>query len=338
MIQGHGDDLFLYPEGQIKSNFSSNVYYGKDTEELFKYLSKQWHVLSNYPEPQPAGAEQEIAKMLRISPDSVCLTNGATEAIYLIAQTFRERRSGILMPTFSEYGDACRLHMHKIVPLYEIEKLPANLDILWLCNPNNPTGHVIPLKQIRQSAELHPDTLFIIDQSYEHFTYQNLLTAHEAATHPNIILLHSLTKTLALPGLRIGFMTASPELTSLVRRQRMPWSVNAMAIETVHYVYNHPDILDFDLQSLLQEKERVAQKLSEIPTLEVWPSQTHILLIRLRNGKAAALKKYLAETHGILIRDASNFQGLDEHFFRIAIQSQRENNALIKAIQEWIIM
>lgn len=338
MIQGHGDDLFLYPEGQIKSNFSSNVYYGKNTKELFNYLSKRWHTLSNYPEPQPFSAEQEIAQQLRISPESVCLTNGATEAIYLIAQTFRERRSGILMPTFSEYGDACRLHMHKVVPLYDIENLPNNLDMIWLCNPNNPTGHVIPIEQLRKLAELHPDTLFIIDQSYEHFTYQRLLTAHEAASHPNVILLHSLTKTLALPGLRIGFLTAAPELTALIRRQRMPWSVNAMAIETVHYVCQHPEILDFDLQALLQERERVAQALSTIPTLEVWPSQTHILLIRLRNGKAAALKTYLAETHGILIRDASNFQGLDEHFFRIAVQSRQENDNLIEAIREWIFM
>lgn len=338
MIQGHGDDLFLFPKGQIKSNFSSNVYYGKDTKELFRHLNKQWHTLSNYPEPQPVSAEKEIAEMLQLTPDSVCLTNGATEAIYLIAQTFRERRSGIFMPTFSEYGDACRLHMHKIIPLYDIENLPDNLDILWLCNPNNPTGQVFSISQIRQSARRHPNTLFVIDHSYEHFTYQDLLTAHEAATYPNIILLHSLTKTLALPGLRIGFLTGSPELTSLIRLQRMPWSVNAMAIETVHYVYNHPDILNFNLDALLQEKDRVAQKLSEIPTIEVWPSETHMLLVRLRNGKASALKNYLAETHGILIRDASNFQGLDEHFFRIAIQSQEENNNLINAIQEWILM
>ena len=78
------------------------------------------------------------------------------------------------------------------------------------------------------------------------------------------------------------------------------------------------------------------ERLEQLGALEVWDSDTHFMLVRLRFGKASALKEYLAEKHGILIRDASNFEGLDEHFFRIATQTPEENNRLVEAIAEWL--
>ena len=88
----------------------------------------------------------------------------------------------------------------------------------------------------------------------------------------------------------------------------------------------------------MQERQRVADKLSALGCIEVWPSQTHILLCKLRMGKAAALKEYLAKEHGLLIRDASNFEGLDDSFFRIAVQEKTENDLLLHAIEKWLCL
>ena len=79
-----------------------------------------------------------------ISAESVCLTSGATEAIYLVAQAFSGRGSCILSPTFSEYADACRLHGHQVQSIYTTDHLPEDVDVVWICNPNNPTGAVLP--------------------------------------------------------------------------------------------------------------------------------------------------------------------------------------------------
>ena len=132
-------------------------------------------------------------------------------------------------------------------------------------------------------------------------------------------------------------ITACKELLHEIRTQRMPWSVNQLAIEAGHYLLSSSQY-DIDISLLLREKERLVQSLLSIGGMEIWPSDTHYMLVQLRMGKAAALKEYLATEQGILIRDASNFEGLNEHFFRIATQTPEENDKLVESIKKWTYM
>ena len=342
MIEGHGDDAYKYQD--IKINFSSNVYNHFCHEGLFCHLADKLDNVLSYPEPVPSRLEKAIAQMLGLQPDEVCVTNGATEAIYLIAQTFRRSQSSILMPTFSEYRDACRIHEHQITHIISLHSFPSHKggdrgeSLLWLCNPNNPTGSVIGKDVLMQTVEKNSKTLFVIDASYAPFTEEPLLNAAEACMFPNVLMLHSMTKEYAIPGLRLGYITAHKNLLSEVRRQRMPWSVNQVAIDAGYYLLGHPEEFRLPLHELMHERQRVADKLSALGCIEVWPSQTHILLCKLRMGKAAALKEYLAKEHGLLIRDASNFEGLDDSFFRIAVQEKTENDLLLHAIEKWLCL
>lgn len=335
MIEGHGDDAYKYKA--IKINFSSNVYNHVDHSGLHQHLFQQMESIRTYPEPEPYSLEKVLAERFHLSSEEVCVTNGATEAIYLIAQTFRNQISAILMPTFSEYADACRLHGHKVVPIYNLNRLPDRGRLIWLCNPNNPTGEVREKEVLTACIKQNPRRIFIMDQSYEFFTQKALLTAKEAAEFPNVILLHSMTKRFAVPGLRLGYITACKELLHEIRTQRMPWSVNQLAIEAGHYLLSSSQY-DIDISLLLREKERLVQSLLSIGGMEIWPSDTHYMLVQLRMGKAAALKEYLATEQGILIRDASNFEGLNEHFFRIATQTPEENDKLVESIKKWTYM
>ena len=144
-----------------------------------------------------------------------------------------------------------------------------------------------------------------------------------------------MTKRYAVPGLRLGYVTGSSGLLARLRTNRMPWSVNQLAIEAGLYLLEHDVPNPLDVPAYLQETTRLRSALEALGGLEVWATETHFMLIRLRFGKAAALKDYLAEKQGILIRDASNFDGLDEHFFRIATQTPEENDRLVKAIGQW---
>ena len=116
----------------------------------------------------------------------------------------------------------------------------------------------------------------------------------------------------------------------------MPWSVNLLAIEAGLYLLEHPQEAPIDLPAYLEETHRLRANLERTGAVEVWETQTHFMLACLRCGKASALKEYLAEEHGILIRDASNFEGLDERFFRIATQTPQENDWLVEAISRWL--
>ena len=335
MIEGHGDDLYKYGK-KIVSNFSSNVYNRIDHSGLYQRLNERLSTICSYPEPMPYSLESEIARRYSLTPRQVCVTNGATEAIYLIAQVFQGRISAVLGPTFSEYADACRVHRHKVKPFYSLDALPEDAELVWICNPNNPTGEVRNKEDLKALVDSHPDKLFIFDQSYEYFTLKSLLGIKEAASFPNVILLHSMTKQYAIPGLRVGYFTASEGLTDDVRCRRMPWSVNSLAIEAAKYLLEEGDGVSADIPQLLAERERLTNLLLATGMLEIWPTDTHYMLIKLRMGKAAALKDFLAVNHGILIRDASNFEGLDERFFRIATQTPEENDKLVKAISEWM--
>lgn len=338
MIKGHGDDIFQYKNG-IRMNFSSNVYGKVSHEGLNAYLCSMLSCIRSYPEPEPYSLERLWAEQLGIDESSICVTNGATEAIYLIAQAFRGSSSMILMPTFSEYADACRLHSHDVVSVYSFEQMDIPYDgLCWICNPNNPTGKVLDLNELRSKIINNPRCLFVIDQSYEAFTNIPLLSSQETAILPNVLLLHSMTKHFAIPGLRLGGVTGNPELIDKLKNCKMPWSVNALAILAGHYLLTHHREFDFDLAALLKEKDRVVSALENIGGMSVLKSDTHYMLVCLKKGKASELKTFLAEEKGILIRDASNFEGLDESYFRIAVQTPEENDELINCIKKWIYM
>lgn len=337
MTEGHGDDLYRY-NGHIRSNFSSNVYRGDtDYTPLREHLQNSFADIHAYPEPQPLSAEADLAGRHGLQPAEVCLTAGATEAIYLTAQATYGQQSAIIQPTFAEYADACRMFRHKVTALYGLpEQLPPGTDLLWLCNPNNPTGHTLPYEKVCECIRRHPDVLFVIDQSYAHFTRQRTFTAAEAVAYPNILLLHSMTKRFAVPGLRIGYATGCEALIRRLRAVRRPWSVSTPAIVAARFLCREEERFQLPLDMLLAERRRMAEALTATRAIEVWPSDTHILLAQLRYGTAAALKDYLAYTHGLLIRDASNFAGLDARYFRIAVQTPAENDRLSDAIGQWL--
>ena len=231
MIDGHGDDIYRY-EDMVKLNFSSNVYQYADHSALKEYLMEHFDVINNYPEPQPRRLEKLIALHHGISSEGVMVTNGVTEAIYLIARLFHNSASIIPQPTFNEYADACRSCHHLIS--YEnsddLTELPKDR-VYWICNPNNPSGNVLMKGFVDYVVRRSPRYTFVVDQSYEAYTKEKLLEPREMQELPNLFVLHSFSKTYAIPGLRLGYITAHPNTIRLLRGLYHPWAVNAMAIE-----------------------------------------------------------------------------------------------------------
>lgn len=332
MIEGHGDDIYKY--GRLKANFSSNVWSGKKRDDLWAHLQTCRRLIENYPEPRAYSLEAELAEKLRLQPSEVCVTNGATEAIYLLAQLFRGGHAAILQPTFTEYADACRIHGVKCISYYQWTQLPAGIEVVWICNPNNPTGTTLPKDEVLALIRRHPGVTFIFDHSYARFTQRPLLTPDEAVRYPNVCLIHSMTKEFSIPGLRLGYVTAHQDLVARLSALKMPWSVNALAVEAGHYLLRQD--ADWDVSALLMETQRVTDALRSMGGVDVWDTDTHFFLARLRMGTAAALKDYLAHEHGLLIRDASNFEGLDAGFFRIAVQQTASNDLLLQSIRTWL--
>ncbi len=337
MIEGHGDDLYRYPKGKIKHNFSSNILSGVDHSGLVEYLHNLGDYFSSYPDPKAESLAGMIAAREKIHEGCVAVTNGVTEAIYLIAQLFKECDSAIERPTFREYADACKLFGHKVIDIISPDQA-RDSDLVWICNPNNPTGIVQDAGRLLDLASANPDRIYIIDGAYSSYTEERTITAAEAVEAGNIILLKSLTKDFSIPGLRIGYVVADRDLISGIDSRRMPWSVNSTAIEAARYLLSHSDEYRIDARSLNDEASRIC---SEFRNMSIGVSgdrpQSNFILCQLRKGNATDLKEYLVEKYGILIRDASNFAGCDNTCFRVAAQTPGENDLLISAIKEWML-
>ncbi|MBD5245105.1 MAG: aminotransferase class I/II-fold pyridoxal phosphate-dependent enzyme, partial [Barnesiella sp.] len=139
MVDGHGDDLFHYKE-KVKINFSTNIPQTVNHDGLVTHLYRFGAVFKNYPEPEPRSVEKRLAELHGTTEGHIFVTNGVTEAIYLIAQAFAGKKSAIIVPTFREYQDACRVFHHEVKFIGSLTEIKAcQPDLVWLCNPNNPT-------------------------------------------------------------------------------------------------------------------------------------------------------------------------------------------------------
>ncbi|MEE3445791.1 MAG: aminotransferase class I/II-fold pyridoxal phosphate-dependent enzyme [Prevotella sp.] len=335
MIYGHGDDTWRYGDA-IKMNFSSNIYQKADLSELKTFLASRLDVIGHYPEPEPKELEGLIAEKLEIPANMVMVTNGANEAIYLIAQLYSGWTSIIPQPTYHEYADACKMFGHIIS--YErtddLEVLPQDR-IYWLCNPDNPTGNVLLKVLLAYVIRKNPRFLYVIDESYADYTLQPRLQPKEMMDCFNVMFIRSMSKKYCVPGLRLGYVAASPIIIDRLRAIRQPWTVNALAIEAGKYLVEHDPQLLPDMNAYIAEAQRLKAGLEAIDGLMVMDTQTHYMLVNIDWVNVLELKNWLVEHHGILIRDASNFHGLDDHCFRVAAQTPEENDALLNAIKAY---
>jgi threonine-phosphate decarboxylase len=153
---------------------------------------------------------------------------------------------------------------------------------------------------------------------------------------PNLLLLHSFSKTYGVPGLRLGYVTGFPSTIQLLRNLRHPWSVSNMAIEAGKFLIKKEMHAVPDLQEYLVEAERLRSQLRQIEGVRVFETKTNYMLCELETASATDLKSFLIHEHGILIRDCTNFYGLSNHFFRVSTQKPEENDALTAAIREYL--
>lgn len=338
MLHGHGDDRHRY-DRPLRADFSSNVRPDGPPAALRRHLAAELGRIGRYPEPAAESLAERIAADLGLRPGEVLVTNGAAAAIHLVAQAWRGARSGVVEPAFSEYADAARIHGHELRRLrpadLDREKI-ADLDLVWLCTPNNPDGRVWPRAGLLGLAARHPRTLFVVDLAYSDFCDALPPGPGDLRGHPNLILLHSLTKSFGIPGLRLGYVAAAPAHIARLAAGLAPWSVNALALAAGHWCWPRRGELAPPRARLLAESRRLQAALAALPGLRVEPSPTSFFLVRLPRGTAAGLKRWLVGHHGLLIRDAANFHGLGPRHFRVAAQAPRHNRALVEALRTWL--
>ncbi|HKM94843.1 MAG TPA: histidinol-phosphate transaminase [Prolixibacteraceae bacterium] len=336
MLTGHGNDIYQYDD-EIIVDFSSNIGKTHIREKLLAFLQKKIKDINNYPEPEAVQLKKCIAKFHNVTVDEVVICNGSTEAFYLVAQTFSNKRSLIRIPSFSEYEDACSRYDHKIK--FEVEITPetiANNELIWFGNPNNPDGKVTPLKTIEEWCNQFPDQLFVIDEAFGDLSNGFKSSISLVKKHANIVVIRSLTKSFSIPGLRLGYIIAKKDIVTRIKKYLIPWNINTLAIDAGVFIMNNYDNLMPDVKDLSRTCESFIKEMKKVKGVNVTPTASNFFIAELPKGTAAELKLYLLKNHGLLIRDASNFRGLTPQHFRVSVRSSQQNLMLVNAIQTWM--
>ena len=335
MLTGHGNDRYAF-KGKIKHDFSSNIPWTNHSGEILSHLKEHLGAIQNYPDPLASELTEKLAGRHGLPKEQVLVTAGSAEAFYLLAHRFGGKKSAVAVPAFAEYEDAARAYGHSLAftPFDLIEDAPkANL--LWLAYPNNPDGRLLPLPVLESLLARRPRRTVIIDNAYGELCPRAESLLPLLDRYPNLVLVRSLTKTFAIPGLRLGYILASERLISELQKLRIPWSVNALALEAGGFILDRYDALLPDEETLARESEALQKALAELPDLDVTPSPANYFLVRMRRGTASDLKSFLIESHGILIRDASNFRTLTPGHFRLSVQSPEANAALVEGLKDY---
>ncbi|HEX8659050.1 MAG TPA: aminotransferase class I/II-fold pyridoxal phosphate-dependent enzyme [Hymenobacter sp.] len=337
MLHGHGDDGYRHSRA-IVADFSTNVWHGGEPAGLKAYVFEQWPAVNRYPEVLAESLAARVAAHHGVAPAQVLISSGTTESLYLVAQAWAGRRSTVLTPSFAEYEDACRLHRHEL-QFRAWDELRSdtvlNTDLAFVCNPNNPTGRVLEPGVLPALLANNPGTVFVLDEAFIEFTAHAQTAIPLLARFDNLLVLRSLTKAYAIPGLRLGYAVGPAALIARLTQQKAPWAVNALAVAAGHFIFANYAEVQLPLAQLLADKATLAAQLAQNPGLDIRPSCTHYFVGVTRRGPAAALKRWLLDRHGLLIRDAANFRGLTPAHFRIGTRSPADNSLLINALAEW---
>lgn len=305
----------------------------------------------HYPDPTAHKLAHALAEHYRITPASVVPANGSTHLIHLLPAVFPGTRALIVAPAFSEYAHALTRHgwqvnYHLLSPADNFTPNPDRLteqlrterpQLLFLCNPANPSGTLHPpalitelLATCRETA-----TLLVLDEAFMDFCGEQHSCATQVVASNQGIVLRSLTKFYALAGLRLGCALASPQLAEHLRSWLPPWEVNTMAqFAGVAALADHQYATE-TRELIHDERQLLTDALVRLPGVTVIPSTVNYLLLRLAAPLTAQqLQERLFKKHHILLRDCSNFVGLDQQYVRMAVRSRPENERLLEALQE----
>lgn len=324
--RAHGGDAWRYKK---VIDFSANINPLGAPLRLKEFRES----IEHYPEPDSSSLKKLLAKIHSIKPDNIAIGNGSIELIYLLPRVLPIKKVVIPIPSFSEYEFAARSCGFKPVfvkqSIETLKKRVSNNSLIFLCNPNNPTGKLFKPGQIKDLLAVckRKSGYLVIDEAFIDFTPGANSFIKSASRVNNLIVLRSLTKIYALAGLRIGYLAANKNIVKKLTACQYPWNVNSLALAAAKEALSNKTYLKKTGALIKKEKKYLWDNLRLIKGVEIFESDANYFLCRLKRGTAAELKKKLLKRN-ILIRDCGNFRGLDKSYFRVAVRRRPENKKL----------
>ncbi len=360
-VDFHGGNIYkIYREKGMKEilDYSSNINPYGLPKKFERAVIENLSVLEKYPDPDYVELREEIAKTNKVELKNIIVGNGATEIIFLYMKVLKAKKILIVSPTFGEYERAMKATLDDIQVDYfkleeadsfipNIKKIKAELDkkydLLVICNPNNPTGQFLSIKELEKILEKCTEvgTKLFVDEAFVEFVedWGEKSIIKTEKNKKNLFVLRAFTKFFAIPGLRLGYgICFDDEFMIKMLEKKEPWSVNNIAELAGKILLQDREYIEKTNNWIKIEKKYMYENLKEIEGLKTYKTEINFILVKIKNEylykvNAQILREKMLEKE-ILIRDASNFVYLNDNYFRLAVKDRKNNVRVLEALKE----
>jgi threonine-phosphate decarboxylase len=310
---------------------------------------KSYGEISHYPDPCAEKLKEALAQHHGMKPAEVLVGNGSTQLIYLLCAALRPHTALVVGPAFSEYTNALALAGANIRLLtlsadggfrFSTETLMGawekDCNVMFLSTPNSVTGQLIPRAEVEKIAHaaLKRKSLVVVDEAFIDFVEGESVKTI-ARQNPYLIVLRSLTKYYALPGLRLGYLLGEAHRVAQLAAYQEPWSVNGPALNVALACLKDTSFTAKTDRWLERERRFLSERLTALEGFRPFPSRANFLLVKIEDKgvNALQLRSFLLGKR-VLIRTCDSF-ALGLNYFRVAVRRHKENRRLLAALKEW---
>lgn len=352
----HGSDLEKIEQiyGIKKEDiisFSANVNPLGVSPKLRRTLAEHIDAITAYPDREYTSLRRCMAEYAGTEADNIIVGNGSTELISLFIQLEHPKKALIVGPTYSEYereislGGGTTLYY----PLREEDdfklnvaeftaRLNESIDLVVICNPNNPTSSCITNKDMRRILDVckQHDIFVMVDETYVEFadSTEQITSVPLTNYYNNIIILRGTSKFFAAPGLRLGYaITGNRDLIKAINTRKNPWTINSLAVIAGEIMFRDTDYIHATRELITTERNRIYTLLSGLPDIKVYPPSGNFMLVRLLDDRITSQDMFdTAIRKGMMIRDCSTFPFLDNKYIRFCFMNPADNDRLLQCL------
>lgn len=347
----HGGDIYsqgLTADGRKMIDFSANINPFGLPKGVKKAIIQSLDSCVNYPDAFCRELAEATSKFLHVSKENLFFGNGAADVLFRLAIALKPHKALLLAPTFADYEKAlrsvgCNIEYYNlsktkgfIIQEDILEQISSGIDIVVICNPNNPTGAICNKKLLEAILMCCKETgtRLLVDECFMDFVPKEQAYSLRGLlkSYSNLIILKAFTKTFAIPGVRLGYcLTADKKLLNSLHEAGQDWNVSIMAQEAGKAAVLETEYLEKSHAYVQKQRVTMIKKLKEIKDLTVYSSLANYIFFYF--DKKLDLVELL-KNKGFMIRSCANYHNLGKGYYRVAVKRQSENRALIKALKE----
>ena len=343
----HGGDIYRHPD---VIDFSVNTNPLGTPESVKRAVQESVAKIEHYPDVRCEALREAISRFEQVNMEEILCGNGAAELFFAAVQAVWPQKALVIAPSFSEYEEALRSVGAEVEYYYlceednfqiredYVDKLSEEIDMIFLCNPNNPTSSALNTEEISKIlAHCKKHNIFVmIDETYVEFApdIQKISAVSLTTKFDNFMVLRGTSKFFCAPGLRLGYGICG-NLSFLERMNSIknPWTINTLAALAGEAMFMDKDYIKMTKDYIDSERSRCMNILSKRPNLKVFKAYANFILVKLLDGTTSFEMFERCIKEGLMIRDCASFHGLDGEFIRFCIQKKEDNDRLLALLK-----